>query len=48
MNMEEQIRENQKILRMLRRPEGQIDVVLDTDTYNAVSYTHLDVYKRQG
>ena len=36
MNMEEQIRENQKILRMLRRPEGQIDVVLDTDTYNEI------------
>ena len=36
MKMEEQIRENQRILRMLRRPEGQIDVVLDTDTYNEI------------
>ena len=44
MNMEEQIRENQKILRMLRRPEGQIDVVLDTDTYNEIDDQFALVY----
>ena len=26
---------------------GQVYVVFDSDTFVAVSYTHLDVYKRQ-
>ena len=36
MKTEEQIRENERILRMLKRPEGPVDVVLDTDTYNEI------------
>ena len=32
MKTEEQIRKNERILRMLKRPEGPVDVVLDTDT----------------
>ena len=41
-------------LARLERPSGRIKAVLDTDTFNEVddqyapvSYTHLDVYKRQ-
>ena len=36
MKTEEQIRKNERILRMLKRPEGPVDVVLDTDTYNEI------------
>lgn len=36
MKTEEQIRKNERILRMLKRPEGSVDVVLDTDTYNEI------------
>ncbi|MBS7176891.1 MAG: nucleoside hydrolase, partial [Clostridiales bacterium] len=27
---------DEKLIRRLRRPEGKVDVVLDTDTYNEI------------
>ena len=44
VDMEKLIRENRKLKEELQKAKGQVDKHISTET---VSYTHLDVYKRQ-